>query len=389
MNGMTLPKLQEIEVSPNNLILDPNNPRLMLIAANDGPVPEGDAALPGVAERTLSKIRGGQKDRFQIEQLEKSILANGWQPIDCIFVKRHGDDEVFLVLEGNRRVAAIRKLLGRDDLPESLREVLKKIEVMEVLDEGDPDELKIKIAHLLGVRHHGSLQHWRPFAQAHNIYCHYLRRANQSREEFAWDESVGKEIGESLSLNPKVVKERLQVFRAMQQIEGLPEVRAGEPEGGMKWSYYSICKEGLLSGTKKVRDFVKQDSVTFLLEPLGLERMEKLCQFSVPKREAAPINIPPEWRYFGKILMDDDTDKREKNIRRVIHKGQRPSAVWADREEELRHLQWDKWLDKVSLLLQKVSFGDDFGEDAKAAIERLSEVMVELTEKENDSESAK
>ena len=378
MPDIALPSMREITVSPDNLILDPNNPRLRLISGDDDNVPEERAVDPGIVERTRSKLIGNN-DRFHLEQLKKSILSNGWQPVDQIFVKAHQTKDNYLVLEGNRRVMAIRDLLNKT-LPDEhpLRDDLQEISVMEVLEDASPEELNKKISYLLGVRHHGSLQKWTPFAQANNIYLHYLQLSKQRRENFLWDQDVAEEISSALSITPKEVEHRLKVFRAMQQIGSRPEVKSTEPDGGMKDTYYSICGEGLLSRNKYVADFITQDQSTFLLDEDSCIRMEKLCHFSQPRRSGSPLNNPREWRYLGNILGDHDEQKRTDNLQKVLDKKERPSAVWAVRAEELRKLQWDKWLNNVSLLLQKVELGDDFGPKASFAIEDLTEVLMSL-----------
>ena len=164
----------------------------------------------------------------------------------------------------------------------------------------------------------------------------------------------------------------------MQQIGDRPEVKCGEPSGGMKDTYYSICGGGLLSGKKPITNFIRQDPTTFLLDNEGCSRMEQLCHFSQPRRRDSPLSNPREWRYLGNILDDSDEDKRKANVRKVMDDKQRPNTVWAVRADELRKLQWDKWLNKVSLLLQKVELGDDFGPDAATAVDELTTILRSL-----------
>ena len=381
MHDIAVPRMREIEVSPDNLILDPNNPRLKLVSGDDEHVPEERAGDPGIVERTRDRLAGGN-DQFQLKQLQESIVANGWQPVDFIFVKAHKTEANYLVLEGNRRVMAIRNLLDEPTTKPALRQSLKKIKVMEMMEEDTEEKLQRKISYLLGVRHHGSLQKWSAFAQANNIYLHYLARAKQTRETFRWDESTARGIASALSISLKEVRERLKVFRAMQQIGNRPEVKSGEPTGGMRDTFYSVCGGGLLTRGKRLAKFIKQDQLTFLLKEEACVRMEQLCCFSQPKRRGSPINSPREWRYLSRLLEDDDEQKREANIEKVLNDKQRPSDVWSVREEELRKLQWDKWLTKVSLVLQRVELGDEFGAEATTAIETLTTVLMALETKD-------
>lgn len=177
-----MPQMRRITVSPNKLILDPNNPRL--ISRSDDRVKDEDVGDAGIIQRTAEKMKGGVKDAFRIKNLETSIERNGWQPVDSIFVRRHGDTDQYIVLEGNRRVTAISNLLAKEDLDPRIRSEIADIEVMEILDAGlSREELEEKISYLLGVRHHGSLKSWSPFAQAHNIYLQY-KSSSANRRQF-------------------------------------------------------------------------------------------------------------------------------------------------------------------------------------------------------------
>ena len=71
--------------------------------------------------------------KFQVNEIKESIRANGYVPVDYIFVRKHtGKNDRYIVLEGNRRITAILELLREENLDERLRESLKEIEVMEL-----------------------------------------------------------------------------------------------------------------------------------------------------------------------------------------------------------------------------------------------------------------
>ena len=369
-----MPTLQEVSASADSLILDPNNPRFL--TQNDDRTEEDHFLDPGVIEATLEKMKQ-EDDGYRIGELEKSILKNGWEPVDRIFVRRYRDTDYFVVLEGNRRVTAVRNLLKLADLDSELREKISTLKVMEVVDDCGPDLLYTRISYLLGVRHHGSLKQWSPFAQAHNIYERYLVLSGQSDESFQWCNDVGKQVADALSIDLDKVKERLTVYRVMKQIDDLSAVAA---IGGMKARYYSICRAALLkSGKSKLPDYIKQDPVTMLLDDVSLERMDNVCHFSTAGREGAPMWTPPEWTKFDRILRDDDEQRRTEMIEQVEARKHRPSDVWAEREVELHRPRWETWLREVSLILAGVQFGDDLDSpEAKAVGTRLGKLLAEL-----------
>lgn len=374
------PKLKKINVKYERLVLDPNNPRF--ITRKEDLIAEEHFLEQDLAQITSGKLYSGPKDTYKIAELVNSIKQNGWLPVDCIFVRKlTGQDGYYVVLEGNRRVIAIRQIMKDPDAKAALKESLESIEVMEVIDSGSPEELERKISYLLGVRHHGSLKKWTPFAQARNIYTMYLEVAKQTPETFEWNGRCGQKVAHMLSIQLDEVESRLKVYRVMFQIGNTPAVK--DSPGGMKDRYYSICAEPLLSPRKKLGAYVKQNPGTFLLEDEGVLRMNKLCHFNEPNREKAPLHNPQEWRYLDKILADEDAEKKDVNLKKVEEDKEHPSDVWAERAMELFKPTWSKWLLQVASILKRVSLGDDFSSDkAKQTAMRLCTLIDKLDQRD-------
>jgi hypothetical protein len=109
--------------------------------------------------------------------------------------------------------------------------------------------------------------------------------------------------------------------------------------------------------------------------------MEDLCHFSIPKREDAPIANPQEWRPLNEILKDKDEAKRETNLHRVEIDKELPSVVWAQRQEELKKLEWSIWLQKVHAVIKKVQLGQikTNDEQTRKTVTRLIDVLDQLS----------
>ena len=93
-------------VDTNQLLLDPNNYRLI----NDerySPVSESMIQNDDVQKRTYNMLRGDKNEN--IKDLLDSFLINGYLPVDQIQVSKFSDEK-YLVLEGNRRTAALKYL---------------------------------------------------------------------------------------------------------------------------------------------------------------------------------------------------------------------------------------------------------------------------------------
>src|SRR5450631_1719646 len=187
------PKLKSIQVPLQKLLLDPNNPRFL--EDHSDRVEEKDFADSGVQGETAKRM---EKEAFRLDELKKSIETNGWQPVDMIFVRRlEALPGHYVVLEGNRRIMALRGLKEDGKLKGALAAV-DPLDVLEVVGTGDIDESRAQITYLLGVRHHGSLKTWGPFAQAHNLYERYLQLGNMTDATFRWDSNIAAEIGARL-----------------------------------------------------------------------------------------------------------------------------------------------------------------------------------------------
>lgn len=366
-------------VSWDSLVLDPNNPRF--ITHKEDWINDQQCLQHEISGKTKDRICP-DNDKYRIKELVKTIRENKWLPVDCMFVRRmRTDAEQFLVLEGNRRLAAIREIMIANTAGDSeLIASLENIEVMEVLSPGTDAELQKHITYLLGVRHHGSLVKWSPFAQARNIFVRYLEDANQSPESFKWNERAAQKVADMLSIDLEEVKNRLKIYRVMFQAGNVTEVKLSETTGGgMKDSYYSVCGEPLLSPRQKLKGYLQQDPVTFLLAQEGLDRLTNLCKFTIPKRSGAAMKNPQEWIYLDKILADDDQSKKEINLIKVEKEGELPSNVWAARAKELYAQTWEKWLFDVNATLSMVTLGGDMTSDtAKSAVKRLADLLDEL-----------
>ena len=309
-----------------------------------------------------------------------SIQQKGLPPVDSRFVRKYLKTDNYVVLEGNRRVTAVQQLLNSEELPDNVRSTLSKIEVMEVLGDTDPMALERQISYLLGVRHHGSLKRWSPFAQASNIFDCFMEKADlQDESDFLWNEETGRDVADALSIplsGKRSVEERLSVFQAMKSVAALPNVG---PER-MLDRYYSLFAELLSRRGQQLGEYIKQDQTTFRFDENSAHKMESLCNFSVPKREGAPIVNPQEWRPLSEILKDKDEDKREVNLQRVEEGKEIPSVVWAQRQEELKKLEWSIWLDKVHAVITKVQLGQIDTEDVETreTVMRLTQLLDQL-----------
>lgn len=381
------PELKKISVDVDRLLLDPNNPRLF--SREEARIPLDKVMEPGVQDSTLKRLfPKNDKDRFKVDELVHSIRANRYVPKagGYIFVRKLEGADFYLVLEGNRRLVALRELLGESDAlskehPDVLASI-KTIDVLEIVDDISEEKLQKKISYLLGTCHHGSHVNWSPFARAKGIYERYLEVSGQDFEGFSYEKRYGEAVASLLSIQEKEVSERLQVYRAMSQLAQEPRMK-GKPSGGIIDRYYSLVLGAIKTSNKALREYIPRDPNTLELMPDAIDRMINLCNFdgtnvrNSPRepgeREQSPAIInPKQWGFLTKILSDEDELERVKNMELVEIHYQAPEEVWARRHATLTKLTWSRWLGQVLGILDEVSMGANL--DDKAACDCIKEL---------------
>jgi len=204
-----------------SLFLDPKNPRFKTPAS----IAESRYEEQPVQERALAELKS-----IGIDDLLASIRSYGFVPSDPLVVRPLGEKK-HVVVEGNRRVAALKTLMkghqdGTSPLPEYIVKSITQLEVL-VYDGDDPNIAWI----LQGLRHMTGIKEWQPLQQAE-----FLAKV----EEVLVDQVVGFEA--QLHLEPEhafgdydpnlVFFEERSIFPEIveqgMQFDGMPEGAATE-----------------------------------------------------------------------------------------------------------------------------------------------------------------
>jgi len=174
--GPALPEIELLEgtpadISPSSLLLDPANYRLL--EKNLMSIVEKGARFIGeksVQDKILQVIVSDI--RIDVDSLRKSILANGFLKHERLIVARY-DAERYLVLEGNRRLSAVRQIQREygqnlERLSVRIRDSLATLPCFvlagpPILDALDAIERYRRGALVyLGIRHLMGAQRWEP-----------------------------------------------------------------------------------------------------------------------------------------------------------------------------------------------------------------------------------
>lgn len=203
---------QPKRIAPDQLLLDPNNYRFHDISSYK---PVGNRlryAEAGVQEKALALLQNTES--FELSALKDSILTNGFVPLEQIVVEKFDEADGiarYLVIEGNRRAAAVKTLLkdnadGAVDIPEAVLSSLKELPIIEVV--GTDEERREYQQTLMAIRHVAGIREWGPYQQAKLVVELYEKK----KDSFG---SVAQQIG----ISAREVARRYRASKALQQME--------------------------------------------------------------------------------------------------------------------------------------------------------------------------
>lgn len=189
-----------LQVSIQNLLLDPNNYRLRG-EENYKFVDDKNISNVMVQKRVLKMLKGDSSSN--IKDLLDSFKENGYLKIDNIIVREVGKQGFFAVVEGNRRVATLKAL--KESYEDGMEIGNLDPDIFENLDVilYDVDEKGYEI--LMGLRHVSGIKEWGDFEQS-ELISNLARRHQMS----------AKEISDALGIPVRTVKRRLNTYYAME-----------------------------------------------------------------------------------------------------------------------------------------------------------------------------
>jgi ParB-like nuclease domain len=190
------------------IYLDPNNPRWK--SRTEKTVPDARIPEPLHQNQAMNRL----VERYGIEELKNSILRNGFLPLDRIVVRTLSKDpDSYAVVEGNRRLAAIRRLLEEIDqeiidatnLPEGYLEDLKERlqEIPCLVYNGDDQYINWM---LQGIRHLSGIRDWMPAQQAELV----VRQVDEGKSF--------TEVGQMFGLTNRQVGRLYRGYKGLRQM---------------------------------------------------------------------------------------------------------------------------------------------------------------------------
>jgi len=301
----------EKSYSLKNLFLDPNNYRFL--DKNDyAECSDEDAIQRNVQNRTFDLIRG--KNNSNIADLLASFMQNGYLPVDQIQVRKIGHQK-YLVIEGNRRVAALQVLehmyQENRDIGQFNPEIFKKVPVV---DYETQDIGKFKV--LMGLKHISGNKKWPAINQA-KLLDNLLNEHKMTEEE----------IWKSLGISKQEIR---STRRTLSLIKKYEESDFGDQFTSEKYSTFreviknTKIKDWLdISPNDLALDNINEKNLYRLFSWLSTTE-EEISDDDIENEDTHTIYVEPiietalQIRELGKIISDENAINNLETTRSLI-----------------------------------------------------------------------
>lgn len=287
-------QLETINVRPDDILLDPRNPRLAIESDDFDGLSEKDLVKEQVQKAVLRQI---EKKPHHVKDLEDSIRAKGFiDGLGSFIIKKVPGNERYLVLEGNRRTAAIKRLLRyHEELSPNVKKSLNTISVYHfVYKKNNKYSEEQIIEMLLGIIHLQGPLPWGPLEKARYIYQAYMREYAETNDKksFIYNLSVVDRLCKLFPISNPEVRKNLRIYVVYRQL-----LAAGYDVDPDRYSLIEIA-----SNDKTLRKkYFEVNGTTLRFTDVGLERIYNLCI-----RLNRPINDPKTFRKFKEIYKYGD-----------------------------------------------------------------------------------
>jgi hypothetical protein len=356
-------ELKPLTVSLGNLFLDPNNPRLWdertSTMTNDSRIPE---------EKTQNRLQE-VIEKMDIEELCFSILRNGFLPLDSIVVRAiqgHGDK--YVVVEGNRRLAALRMLHRRiddetaeaeenisEEYVSNLKQATSNIEVLLYTGSSGED-----IAWMLqGIRHISGIRPWDAAQRA--------RLVAQQRDE---EEKSFTQIGQSFGLSAIAVGRLYRGYKGLQQMQKDDEY--GRKAGNQ---YFTLFEQAY--SRSKVREWLGWNETTN--NYTNFSNLQRFYSWITEDEEHSEkkrrIHNPKHIAIIAQLLEHDRFDLIGEFERYELDGGIEEAKTLLAGSSNTTN--WRKEVDTARRCVSKITSGDflEHGEEIQKELTKLLELV--------------
>jgi hypothetical protein len=349
--------LSPLTVSPTELLLDPSNPRLVTEFSQDRQYSTAEIRSPGVQRYVHDLVC---RKEHEVKRLIASMREMGFVGgIHEMIVKSVGGrNGPYLVIEGNRRTAALRYLFDQaNDLRPDVRKSIERIEVklFTYRTNRAHDEQKV-IDVILGSIHIDGPKEWGALERAHYVHRSYSRLLGN--QKFRYETNLSREVGTTFNLGPKAVHSCLIICRVYEQLR--------RAQVGVEPKHYTLIE--LATKTRAIAEtYFELNRGLCELSDIGIERFAELML-----GQDAPIHNP---KLFN-ALVEVYTDGTPLELEQVISRERAPDDVCVAIRRRRARQEFRENLEAIKEQIGSL-YVDDFRntEGEKALIRRIRDLV--------------
>jgi len=338
-------------------------------------VPERKIFDGHVQARTMAEIV-----KHGVDQLIESILRNGFLSMDRVVVRKIESSDFFVTVEGNRRIAALKRLREKidqdlvkednisDDYLENLISDTDRIEVLEYTGPETGD-----IAWMLqGIRHVSGIREWEPAQRGRLV-------ANQIEKHQLGFREAGQHFGLSA----------IQVGRYYRTHKALEQMRNDEEyQDKARNDYFTLFEESIRN--KSVKGWLGWNNKEMRFDEEN--NLQQFYSWITPdednEEKRRRIHDPRQIKILGQLIAGEHDDLLNSiDHHDITIEGARDRANQLGQKHE-----WRKALDRAKFLISELSSAAIEGEPREVlkALTKIEEViavrkrMAESVAGEND-----
>ncbi|EJL6421952.1 ParB N-terminal domain-containing protein [Vibrio cholerae] len=288
-------KLEEqTMVSPDILLLDASNPRLFL----------------ETTKRDQESLIKSLANTADLKELIQSITENGYLSIEPLIVTEHEDGERLVVLEGNRRLAAIRLLQDRalakrcristpEELTPKVKDSLKEVAVYRVAKVSDARSL-------IGFKHVNGPHKWESYAKAQFAYKWYV----EEKDNGLTIDDIAAKLGD----NNNTVRALVSAMFVLEQAKnnGIYDINLDRTAPKFAYSHFYTALNR--SEYKEFLGLDKNWSLDPQPNPINDNYLSKLKDVLVglygsktESRQPIITSQNPDLKHFGEVLLNEES----------------------------------------------------------------------------------
>ncbi len=222
--------------------------------------------------------------------LEGSIVENGFIPYEPLVVRKQGDN--FVVIEGNRRLAAVKHILSNaTKYTPHLIQHLQTIPVLifhEKLDQSHIEEIQT----YLGVKHLFGFREWPPLSKA--IFLDRRIKSKRDIEVLCRELNITRPVIRRYLIPYRLRKREKEIFRNVNLED-----------------FWALAES---FGRTSIRAYIalKADSATLTIKKINKRKLRYLAEFLYGKgknKEGRRITDTRQIKYLARVLANAEATK--------------------------------------------------------------------------------